>query len=347
MTRTVNIKWFAWSLALGAVAGGAAAWWGYQQILRPNVGGDAPEAIVYIYPGHSLSAFAQELTEGDLLADRLSFERVARWMGYTENLKPGRYAIRKGWNNKQLVGHLRSGNQAAVTVTFNHVRNIEQLAGRVAPVFMFDSIALAQYLLDPEVSHAAGITPELMLTRCIANSYQIYWTSTPEDFWQRMQSEHDRFWAREGRLDKLPRTALTQNEVYILASIVEKETLASRERKTVAGLYINRLRRNMPLQADPTVVFATGQFDLQRVLYRHLEVDSPYNTYLYSGLPPGPIYMPSIESIDAVLDFEEHDYLYMCAPPNDSGLHAFATNLRAHNANAKRYQQWLNARGIR
>jgi len=185
------------------------------------------------------------------------------------------------------------------------------------------------------------------LSLFIPNTYEFWWDSSANEIINRMAKENRKFWEAKNRSKKAEALGLDKKQVYTLASIVEKETQANSEKERIAGVYLNRLKRGMLLQADPTVVFAVNQFDLKRVLNKHLEFDSPYNTYKNKGLPPGPIYMPGIRSIDAVLNAEKHNYLYFCAKPDDSGTHAFATNLIGHNKNAQRYWNWLRKNGIR
>ncbi|MCB0689193.1 MAG: endolytic transglycosylase MltG, partial [Saprospiraceae bacterium] len=240
-----------------------------------------------------------------------------------------------------------SGNQTPVNLVINNVRTINDLAGKIASQVEVDSSTLANYLKDPSFLNKFDLDAEDAMTLFIPNTYQVYWTVSPDALSERLSQEKIKFWESNDRVRKATDLNLTPAQVYTLASIVERETQAGKERPTVAGLYLNRLKQGIPLQADPTVVFATGIYDLRRVLNVHLEIDSPYNTYKYAGLPPGPIFMPSIQSIDAVLDAEKHDYLYMCARPDNSGLHAFAASLSAHNQNANRYRQWLNDRGIK
>lgn len=267
-------------------------------------------------------------------------------MDYNENtIRRGRYKIPKLASNRALVSLLRGGNQTPIQVTIQNVRTIEQMCGRVGARFEFDSIDLLQYL-EQHFDTLAGTIRETRLTRFIPNTYEFYWTASPEDFCKRMLKEYDKFWTAEKK-EKAAAIGLSQDEVYTLASIIEKETNYNAEKPRMAGVYLNRLRDGIPLQADPTIVFALGEFELRRILYGHLQIDSPYNTYKNLGLPPGPIFMPGLPSINAVLDREVNDYIYFCARPTEDGPgHAFAVTLNAHHENARRYQNWLDKQGI-
>jgi UPF0755 protein len=201
--------------------------------------------------------------------------------------------------------------------------------------------------MDQEVLSELGYTPENIMSLFIPNTYQVYWNTSPQNLLKRLQVENDAFWAKKNRREKAKSLGLSTQEVYTLASIVEKESLVMDEKPIIAGVYLNRLKKGMLLQADPTVVFAVGDFSIQRVLNKHLAIDSPYNTYKNVGLPPGPICMPSISSIDGVLNAEKHNYIFFCAKPNSGGRHAFANTLAGHNRNAAIYRNWLQANQIR
>jgi UPF0755 protein len=326
----------------------AAFWffWLYPVFYRPSVMAAEEPHILYIPTGAGFGELTDQLVRQGILRDQVRFETAAARMGYPDRVKPGRYCIQPGWNNRQLVGHLRSGNQEAVRVVINNLRLREELAGRLAAKLEPDSLAFldALYRLREYVPDIP-LGEDSTLCLFIPNTYEMWWNSSPADLLERMWKEQRRFW-NETRLAQAEALGLSPTAVYILASIVEKETLVAGEKSRIAGVYLNRLRLGMPLQADPTVVFALRAFDKERILYRDLDVDSPYNTYRYAGLPPGPICMPEISTIDAVLQPESHDYLYFCARPDNSGAHAFAKTLAAHNENARRFQQWLNTRGV-
>ena len=284
--------------------------------------------------------------EGEHITDLARFERVASLKGLNKSVRAGRYILKEGMSAKSVVGMFRGGMQSPVRLTFNNIRTLPQLAGRLAEQIEPDSVTLLAHLSSPEVAEKYGFKPEEMIGMFIPNTYEVWWNITPEGLTERMKKEYDNFWNEE-RVAKLARTRLTQKEVSTLASIICEETRMTDEMPTMAGVYINRLRRGMLLQADPTVKFALGDFTIRRVLNRHLEVDSPYNTYKYAGLPPSPICMPSIKGIDAVLNYKESNYLYFCAKEDFSGYHNFARTLSEHNQNARRYANALNRAGIR
>ncbi len=296
--------------------------------------------------GSTLDDVVDSLKAHGQIINENYFKWSAKKMDYSdESIKRGRYIINTPVSNRQLISLLRGGRQTPIKLTIHNVRTVEQMSGRVAEKFEFDSIELIQYI-EEHFDFLAGTTPVTRLTRFLPNTYEFYWTATPEEFSKRMIKEYDRFWTDEKKA-KAKKLGLTTEEVYTLASIIEKETNHNPEKPKMAGVYLNRIHMGMPLQADPTIVFAIGDFDIKRILYGHLEIDSPYNTYRNLGLPPGPIFMPGVASINAVLDKEDHDLLYFCARPSEDGPgHAFSSTLSAHNQNAQRYQQWLNTRGI-
>ena len=339
----ILISTFGFLLAAGALV----VYYFYHSVMASNVRIES-DRILYIKSDSNFDDVVHTFDTSQILKNTKTFTRVAQWMNYGDSqIVPGKYTIKPGWNNRQVVSLLRSGNQTPVNLVINTVRTIQDLAAKIGTQVESDSNAFLNYLADPSLIQKYGVTPENILSLFIPNTYQVYWTIKPKDLVERMKQESEKFWAQDSRQDKANQINLSRTEVYTLASIVERETQAASERPTVAGLYLNRLKQSIPLQADPTVVFATGIYDLRRVLNKHLEMDSPYNTYKYAGLPPGPIFMPSIQSLDAVLNAENHDYLYMCARPDNSGLHAFAASLSAHNQNANRYRLWLNERGIK
>jgi len=319
----------------------------YVKALAPNTPATLENAILLIPAGSTVESIIDSLEHNGQILHEKNFRWTAEKMGYDEaSIRRGRYKIAPLSSNRTIISLLRGGNQVPIQVTVQNVRTIEQMCGRVGAKFEFDSIDLLQYF-DQQFDTLAGTIRETRLTRFIPNTYEFYWTTSPEDFCKRMLKEYDRFWTAE-RKRKADSLGLSPEQVYTLASIIEKETNYNAEKPRMAGVYLNRLRDGIPLQADPTIVFALGEFELRRVLYGHLQIDSPYNTYKNPGLPPGPIFMPGIPSIDAVLNREEHDYIYFCARPTEDGPgHAYAVSLPAHNENARRYQAWLNKQGIR
>lgn len=319
----------------------AIAFYGYRMIFGPNVScPDGQNQIIHI-PSETqdIAQVIDTLTNRNLIKDQRSIKQVAQLMKYNRP-KAGRYLVKHGWSNKQLISQLRSGRQTPLNLTFNNFRTIEELVDFFSLSLELDktdlSAAIATFIASEE-----EYTQENILSLFLPNTYQIYWNTSSRDLLIRFSKERRKFF-NEKRMQKLTGLGLTKAELYTLASIVQKETLVNDEKPTVAGVYLNRLRRGQLLQADPTVVFANADFDIRRVLNKHLAIDSPYNTYKYSGLPPGPICMPDISSIDAVLDYEKHQYLYFCAKPDNSGRHAFARNLVEHNRNADNYRRFLN-----
>ncbi len=277
-----------------------------------------------------------------LIQNEEVFNRLAERMNYKKSpMRSGRYEISPGWNTIDLIRHLRGGKQAPVNVVINNARLTEEIAGKVAGVIEADSVDIIALFTNQEYLKKIGYTTETLMSLFIPNTYEFFWNTSPEVFMDRMIKEHDRFWDNNGRLKKARALEMTPEEVYTLASIVERETLQSSEKKRMAGVYLNRLKKGIRLQADPTAVFATRDFDTNRVLNRHINFDSPYNTYMYAGLPPGPISMASIESIDAVLNAEQHEYIFFCARGDGSGFHNFAKTLQGHNRNKRIYKKNL------
>ena len=271
-------------------------------------------------------------------------EALVRYKGYTP--KTGRYAIKPTDNMRYLHRRLSMGYQTPVKLTIGSVRTLDRIARNTGRQLMIDSCEIADILNDTAYISKIGFTKETLPALFIPNTYEVYWNMSAEDFMQRMVKEHKAFW-NEKRLKQAEAIGLTPIEVATLASIVEEETAVNAEKSMVAGLYINRLKKGMLLQADPTVKFSLQEFGLKRILFKHLEVDSPYNTYKYPGLPPGPIRIPSYQGLESVLNYTKHNYLYMCAKEDFSGTHNFAVTSAQHAANARRYQQALNRRGIR
>ncbi len=279
-----------------------------------------------------------------------SFNWVAHRKNYPNVIKAGKYLIKKGMNNNELVNLLRSGKQSPITLTFNNQDSLEKLAGRIAEQIEADSIDILKTVLDTDFLKKNDFNKHDILGMFIPNSYEVYWNTSSLQFRDRMLKEYANFWS-SSREEKAKAMNLSKKEVITLASVVQKETAKVNERTTVAGLYINRLRGRWPLQADPTIIFALKQkhgqdYEVKRVLNADLDIDSPYNTYKNAGLPPSLIAMPDISSIDAVLNPKNHDYYYMCASVTNIGSHEFAKTLSQHNVNASKYQRWINKQGI-
>jgi UPF0755 protein len=318
----------------------------YTVIWSPNVPSELSTEYVEIPSNITIDQLSQKLVNESFIKKASSFNQVANWMSYTDaSIKSGRYKLTAGQSNRELISMLRTGKQTAVDLTFNNLRSLEQLAGKLSAPLMIDSISMFNTLTDEKIVDQYGYNSDNIMCLFIPNSYKTWWNITPEDLIKKLSTEHKKFWNAE-RSKKAADLGLTTDEVYILASIVEKETLALSEKNRIAGVYINRLKKGMLLQADPTVVYAVGDFSIRRVLNKHLAYDSPYNTYIYNGLPPGPICMPEISSIDAVLNYEDHNYIYFCAKPDNSGRHAFARTGAQHARNANAYRSWLNKRKV-
>jgi len=317
----------------------------YSRVFVSNVNLTSEHVIFYIPTGTGYEEVVNSLEEQHIIGDRRSFSWVARKKLYDTAVKPGRYKISNGISNNELINLLRSGNQDPVMVVFHNIRTLNELSGRVSGYLEADSVDFLEYFTDDALPARYGLTRQTFTTLFIPNTYEFFWTTTPEEFTERMDREYKDFW--EGKRDKQAvEMGMTRAEVVTLASIVDEETLFDEENPTVAGLYINRLKRGIPLQADPTLKYALGDFSVQRILNGDKNIDSPYNTYKYKGLPPGPISIPSVSAIDGVLNFEKNKYIYMCARADFSGYHAFASTLAQHNANARAYQQALNRNKI-
>ncbi|MGE5419832.1 MAG: endolytic transglycosylase MltG [Chloroflexota bacterium] len=273
------------------------------------------------------------------------FQWLAKKKKYTEHVRAGRYIIEDGMTYTQIIDMLRTGRQKPVNVTFNNIRNLNQLAGKVSQKIEADSTGIINFLNDESNYSADGFSRETVIAVFIPNTYQFFWNTSPEDFYQRMLKEYRSFWTPE-KIAKAKEKNLDPVQVATLASIVDDEVAKATEKPRIAGVYLNRLRIGMPLQSCPTIRFALNDYTITRVLKKHLLVESPYNTYKYRGLPPGPVGCPSIEGIEAVLNAEHHDYLYFAAKADFSGSHNFSRNLSEHNRYAAQYQQELNRRRI-
>ncbi len=333
---------------LGLLICGFMAFKIYSAIFSPNTSFNNDQAFVYIPSDANIDSVMIRLSP--LLKNPATFEAVAQRKGYSTNIKGGKYSIKKGMNNNEIVNTLRSGN-IPIRVSFNNQETLFDLAGRIAQQIEADSIGLLESLNDLDFLQKNGFNEDTKLSMYLPNTYEFFWNTTADEFRGRMLREYQRFWNDE-RIQKANKQSLDPQKTIALASIVQKETAKVDERPRVAGVYLNRLKKGMLLQADPTVIWAikkeTGNYDtvIKRVLYRDLEIDSPYNTYKYTGLPPGPIAMPDISSIEAVLNPEKHDYLYFVADVSNFGYHMFAKTLAQHNRNKVQYIRWINSQKI-
>lgn len=343
-SRRKNI--FLTLIVMLLVGGGIAGYLGYRMVYKPNVWLDnQPSVAINIKSGATWDEVKGMLYKNGTIVHRASFEWLAQLMKYPNNIKPGHYLIKEGMSNREIITKLRARQQDPVKLIFNNIRIKAELAGHIGEQLETDSVSLMKLLNDEEYLKKFGFTTENVISMFIPNTYEVYWDISPEKFMERMNKEYKAFW-NEKRKARLAEIRLTELQAITLASIVEKETNQNDEKQDVAGVYMNRLRDGWLLQADPTLVYALGDFSIKRVLNVYKTIDSPYNTYMYLGLPPGPICLPSISSIDAVLNYRQHKYMYFCAREDFSGYHNFAVTLNEHLLNASRYQQALNQQGI-
>lgn len=300
------------------------------------------EKVICISSTTQYGDIAEELRSSlRSLLHRKAFDFYAKRLNLAERLKAGRYLLSEGESVIRVVRKLALGEQTPVKLVVGEARTLPQLAGKLSKQIEADSATLLRVMRNKQIRKELGYVKDSLIAMFIPNTYEVYWAVTPEQLLQRMKREYNAFWS-EGRTAKLKRCRLSKYEVMTLASIVYEETKNREEMPKIAGVYINRLRRKIALQACPTVKYAMGDFALQRILHKHLTYRSPFNTYINRGLPPAPICIPSIESIDAVLNYTEHDYLYFCARPEFDGRHNFARTLKEHNLNAQRYAKAIS-----
>ncbi|MDC0584221.1 endolytic transglycosylase MltG [Bacteroidales bacterium] len=314
----------------------------YSDIFTPNFSTTA--CTVFVPTGVSFDSLVRILNVSGGLANEKSFRWVANQKSF-KKVKAGKYTFNANATNNDVVNKLRSGRQSPIKVTFNNLRLKEELAGVVAKQLELDSSSLVVLMNDSTFISELGFNKYTIPAMFIPNTYEFYWNTSAQQFLLRMNLEYKRFWKGK-REKKLKGFRMTKVDIVTLASIVDEETLYNDELPKVAGLYMNRLNKRIRLGADPTLKFALGDFNIRRILKKDMRIDSPYNTYIHYGLPPGPIAIPSIQAIDAVLNYEKHDYIYMCAKHDFSGYHAFAKSHREHLRNAARYHKVLNERKI-
>ncbi len=338
-------KFVAVFMIVFTIMASSFAFYFYQMLFTPNVLVEREDQLFAIAPGATFEEVQDDLYDLGIVNDLVSFSFLAKIRDYNDYVKPGLFQLKKDMSNLQAINLLRSGAQQPVQLTFTLARKIDELPEKIAPFVHFSEEDLSKVLLSESVAKGYGFESETFISMFIPNTYEVYWTITPEQFLDRMKKEYDRFWD-DDRLAKAEAVGLTPKEVAVLASIVESETNKMDEAPRVAGLYLNRLKQGMLLQADPTLKFAIGDFAIRRILNKDKEIESPYNTYKYAGLPPGPISLPSIGALNAVLNAENHDYLYLCAKADFSGYHAFATDLTEHNRNASALHRALNKERI-
>lgn len=345
MSKKSKSKFFKIIVFIGILfffAGAYTIYKAYTIRYKPNVVLVDKKAIYfYINTGSSYTDVLEKLSSEKIIADPETFEWLSDYKNYKSNIKPGKYSITQGMNNNELINMLLSGRQEPVKLVFNNVRTKYQLAGKIAKQIEADSSQIIAVLNDAVLLKKYNLTTENVVGIFIPNTYEIYWNTSAKQLLERMNKEYQQFWS-DSRKEKATIMKLSPVQVIILASIVQEETRKYDEMPKVAGLYLNRIHQGMKLEADPTVKFAIGDFTLKRVLNKHLEFESPYNTYKIKGLPPGPISLPDSRVIDKVLNYDKHNFIYMCAKEDFSGYHNFAKTYSEHLANARKYQNALN-----
>lgn len=340
------LKWF-WRVLLVLMASAAClAGYAYWKAFLPNVVASKEGDFALKIPrGAGFDYVMEELEASKALKDVGSFATVARFRGYPTLVKPGLYLLKPGLNNWELVGKLRSGAQDQMKLSYRSHRSLDEIADDIGPQMEFGKDALISKMRDAAYLKKYGFDERTIRALFVPDTYFVYWTMSLDEFFSKMKREYDAFWNAD-RKAKAAASDMSPTEAITLASIVQSETYMATERPVVAGLYLNRLRDGIPLQADPTVIFAHQDWSIRRVLTRHLEIDSPYNTYKYAGLPPGPINNPERSAIEAVLSPASHKYIFMCAKPDFSGYHNFASTLSQHNRNAAAYQAAMNKQKV-
>jgi UPF0755 protein len=303
------------------------------------------KSTLLIPTGATYNQVLDSIYSGITIKSRSIFEWISRKKNYPSLIKPGRYVINENMSYLRFVNILRSGRQTPVDLTFNNIKTIWQLAGKAGGQIEADSLHIASFLSDPGNFSKDGFIRENVISVFIPNTYEFYWNTTATSFYSRMLKEYNKFWTEE-RISRAISENLTRIDVSVLASIVDQETTNDDEKRRIAWVYLNRLKRGMPLQSDPTIKFALSDFTITRILYRQLQIDSPYNTYKHAGLPPGPIGCATVEGIDAVLNAEKNDYLFFVAKADFSGYHNFSRTLSEHNHYAAEYQKELDKRKI-
>lgn len=329
------------------IAGGIGGYFAYKTVYQSNVNLKGKKSqIIYIPTGSNFNDVERILLEDNLLENKTTFEWLSEQKKYTNNIKPGKYRILANMSNNALINLLRSGTQEPVEINFNGLKTTQQLLTRVSKRIEADSLDLYYAFHDNAFLSKYGFNKDNVQALFIPDTYEFYWNTSVEQFFGRMAEEYKKYWTEE-RKQKAQAIGLTQSEVTTLASIVQSEQCCDKEeQRTIAGLYMNRLKEGMKLQSDPTVIFAIGDFTIDRVYNKQLEFQSPYNTYLVKGLPPGPIGFPNTAAMDAVLNYEKHDYIYMCAKEDLSGKHYFAKSYAQHEIYSKKYREALSKRGI-
>ena len=316
----------------------------YQMFYSPNFLINQKDKFLMIEDNMNFNDVRNKLIQDTILNDVLSFSVLSKAMKYNQNIKSGAYKIKSNMSNYSLIKMLRSGNQTPINISFNYARKIEDLSKIITKDLKITNDEFMEFINNKK-NDLYGFNTKNIMAMFLANTYEVYWNISIESLFNKMHSEYTKFWNKE-RINKSNELKMSNIDVSILASIVASETLKIDEANTIAGVYINRLKKNMYLQADPTLVYAANDFSIKRVLNKHKKIASPYNTYINKGLPPGPIKLTTKEYIDAVLNYEKHKYIYFCAKDDFSGYHVFAIKLSQHNRNAKKFQKALNKRKI-
>jgi UPF0755 protein len=318
----------------------------YEDVLASNIElPDGDKAYVYVGTQKTLEENEQAWKASGLFKNVEGLVRMIKWLGFELKLKPGRYEVDGSVNNYKLVKLMVSGQQTPVDVTFKYAERKTDLVHFWCANLEADSNELLQLLSDASIFEDIGLDTLNSVSMFIPNTYNFYWNTPAEDLLLRLKKEYVLFWNEE-RKAKAIALNLTPQQISILASIVQKETYQKAEMPVVAGVYYNRLKKGMPFQADPTILYAVNDKSIRRVSGQMLKINSLYNTYIYTGLVPGPICVPSVQAIDAVLNLQRHNYIYFCAKEDFSGFHNFATSFAQHQVNARKYQRELNKRGI-
>ena len=340
-----KISTIRYVIALAGLLFVCFSYYAYQIFKTPNIQVKKKDFVLYIPSNGNFTSVMDTLMKYEVLTDKLSFAFVAKLLDYQEHVRPGRYQLSAGATNLTIVRKLKNGQQDPLKLTFNNIRIKRDLAAKLDETLEFSADEFLVQINDPKIVAEYGFDTNTVMAMFLPNTYEVFWNSTPEEFMKKMNKEYKRFWNKE-RLNKAQAAGFTPIQIAVIASIVEAETNKNDEKSRIAGVYINRLKSDMPLQADPTVKFALQDFTIKRVTQEHTAVESPYNTYKNTGLPPGPINMPSTVTLDAVLNYEKHKYIYFCASPNEIGYHDFAESYRDHVNNANRYRKFLDKQKI-
>ena len=322
------------------IAAATVAWYGYSILFKDNIKGET--SYLYIRSGATVESLLSSADSLGTVINLNNLKKAAKFEKLDGNVKPGRYRIKQGMGNREIVRMVKYGWQTPLNITLaGNIRTKEKLAGILSRKIEADSVSMLAMLKNDSLAKSMGFTPETFIGMFIQNTYEVFWTVKPVELAERFKKEHDSFWNEERRA-KAQAAGFTPQQITTLASVVSEETNIKAEYPVIAGVYINRIKAGIPLQADPTIKFALNDPSIKRILYKHLQINSPYNTYKLKGLPPGPITIPPVAAIDGVLSYEKHSYYYFCAKPSLDGSHAFASSLEEHGKNARAYQRAIS-----